>query len=373
MYLTEIRSFWLLSACSYRLMILFFPVTLLIADPALAQEALSVPGVAETDSATYSLFGEDEPLEILLEMDLGKVLNDRGDEPDYHPLQVRFTDPLSGPLVLEAQVRVRGNSRKQRDNCPFPPLRLNFKKDQLDGTIFDGQDKLKLVTHCRTNRSNYEQNALQEYLVYKAYNLFTKKSFRVRLLNITYSDERGNKDPISRYGFLIEDEDHLAERLGGRIIDVNNVHPNQTDQELSILLPLFQFMIGNTDWSIPGLHNIKLVIPEEGGAPSPVPYDFDMSGIVNTPYAKPPAILNISSVTERVFRGFCQSPGEYQKAFAEFNRLKDTIYELYIDHSPLLEDKELHQSIGYLDDFFVIINDERKSNRKVIDACRSDR
>ncbi|MFN1835129.1 hypothetical protein AB2B38_007705 [Balneola sp. MJW-20] len=354
--------------------VLFLLVVMLsFTNSAHAQKAVPDPDSTERDSVTYPLFYEDEPLELWLEMDLRKVLNDRGDDPDYHPLTVRLTDPFSGPLVLDARVKVRGNFRKQRDNCPFPPLRLNFKKDQLEGTVFDGQDKLKLVTHCRTNRAFYEQFLLQEYLVYKMYNQLTEKSFRVRLLKITYEDSRGRSEPFSRYGFLIEDEDLLAERLGGRILEVNNVHPDRTDKELSSLLPLFQFMIGNTDWSIPGLHNIKLVIPEEGGTPTPIPYDFDMSGIVNTPYAEPPAILNIRSVTERVYRGFCQSPEEYQKAFAEFNGLKESIYKLYKDHSPPLEEDELRQSISYLDEFFEIINDERKSNREVIEACRSDR
>lgn len=375
MYIEVLRSYRELSPCRHRLVMFFLLLAFFFVDIAFAQEVgfSSISDTTETASASYPLFDDDDPLELRLEMDLRTVLRDRGDETDYHPLTVRLTDPLSGPLVLEAKVKVRGNFRRQRSNCQFPPLRLNFKKNQLEGTIFDGQDKIKLVTHCRTNRSAYEQYVLQEYLMYKTYNLLTEKSFKVRLLKITYGDERGKSDPFTRYGFLIEDEDLMAERLGGRILDVKNVHPNQTDRELSNLLAIFQFMMGNTDWSIPGLHNIKLVMPEKGGAPTPVPYDFDMSGIIDTRYSEPPPILNISSVTERVFRGFCRSPEEFQKAFAEFNRLKDAFYNLYKSHSPPLEEKELRQSLSYLDDFFAIINDEGKSKREVMDPCRTDR
>ena len=65
-------------------------------------------------------------------------------------------------------------------------------------------------------------------------------------------------------------------------------------------------MIGNTDWNLDKSHNIELIRPASGGAPIPVPYDFDWSGLIAPPYARPNQMLGIGSVKQRLFRGFCR-------------------------------------------------------------------
>ena len=102
------------------------------------------------------------------------------------------------PFVLTAEgvehaiaVRNRGNSRLRV--CEFPPLRLDFDRDATAGTVFEGQNKLKLVTHCR-NYDRGEQDMLEEYLTYRLFNALTDASFRVRLLRIRYVDTDGRLD-----------------------------------------------------------------------------------------------------------------------------------------------------------------------------------
>ena len=71
-----------------------------------------------------------------------------------------------------------------------------------------------MVRHCRDGDDD-EQNLLEEYLVYRSYNLLTDESFRVRLARITYADGEDDDDPVVRYAFFIEEAEAIAERLGG--------------------------------------------------------------------------------------------------------------------------------------------------------------
>lgn len=326
-----------------------------------------------TSQSSFPLFESHEHLEITLEFDIKKVLRDRGEETDYHPLFVTWEPENTVRKTVAARIKVRGNFRRQRDNCRFPPLRMRFETDHVAGTVFEGQKKLKLVTHCQTRRSEYQQYVLQEYLIYRSYNLITDKSFRVRLVKITYKDSEGRDEPFTRYGFILEDEDRMAERLGGRILEVENVHPDRTDYELSNLLAIFQYMMGNTDWSIPALHNIKLVMPVGEQIPYPIPYDFDWSGVIDARYADPNPVLNIRSVRQRLFRGFCRSPEAFREAFKVFRIKKDSIYALYRDLTPILEQDEYRQATEYLDEFYAIINDPEESKDEIIAECRTDR
>jgi len=326
-----------------------------------------------TSPSSFPLFDSQEPLEITMEFDIRKVLRDRGEETDYHPLFLIWSNEKAEAQSVAARVKVRGNFRRQRDNCRFPPLRMRFETEMVAGTVFEGQKKLKLVTHCQTRRSEYQQYLLQEYLIYRSYNVITDKSFRVRLVKITYKDSEDRDDPFTRYGFILEDEDKMAERLGGRILEVENVHPDLTDYELSNLLAIFQYMMGNTDWSIPALHNIKLVMPVEGKTPYAIPYDFDWSGIIDARYAEPNPVLYIRSVRQRIFRGFCRSPETFRDAFEVFNAKKDSIFALYRDLSPILDREEFRQATEYLDAFYATINDPEESKEEIVAECRTDR
>jgi hypothetical protein len=265
-------------------------------------------------------------------------------------------------------VRTRGNFRLRRRTCNFPPLRINFKTKDTENTVFHGEDKLKLVAHCQDNKEEFEQYVLQEYLIYRIYNLFTDRSFRVRLARMTYVDTGSDKEPFTRWGFLLEDDDRMAARNGMDIFEMQGIHPDATDYELVTLLYVFQYLIGNTDWSVSGMHNIELMAGETQ-VPYAVPFDFDWSGLIAAPYARPDPQLPIRKVRDRLFRGYCRTPEELAPVFAQFNAKKDDIYALYRNQAGLDEDY-LEKTLKYFDEFYETINDPRKVDREFIRRCR---
>src|SRR5256885_2062303 len=163
---------------------------------------------------------------------------------------------------------------------------------------------MKLATHCRGGR-NFEQYTLEEYLIYRIFNLLTERSFQVRLAHVTYVDTAHTRDTLTRYGFFIEDDNRMARRNHTHVITSQGIPQEGTDPDQVGLIAVFEYMIANTDWSVGGLHNIVLT-EDTSGTVYPVPYDFDWSGVISTPYARPDARLNITSVRQRLFRGYCR-------------------------------------------------------------------
>ncbi|MBN1989023.1 MAG: hypothetical protein JW783_06505 [Bacteroidales bacterium] len=324
------------------------------------------------NGALKPLFASDSIMELSLVFDLKTVIRDIDNvRATYHPAILTYTDSSGLSIALDVKVKTRGHFRKQRDNCTFPPLRINFKKKQVVGTVFEGQDKLKLVTHCRTNNEKFEQFLIEEYLIYKLYNLFTNFSFNVRLVKINYIDLNGKTQPFSKYAFFLEHLDHLAQRLGATVVDTKGLHQETVDYAIMNQLVLFQYLIGNTDWSVPNLHNIELLLVSPGRAAVPVPYDFDFSGLLNVPYAKPPAHLPIKSVKQRLFRGYCRTREQLEPNLETFRQLQDSITYLY-KASTLLTPYQKKRTVLYLEEFFETINDEREIKSEFINGCRRD-
>lgn len=262
------------------------------------------------------------------------------------------------PLALPVKVRVRGHFRKK--NCVFPPLLLDLDKRKKKNSVFAYQNRLKLVTHCSSG--DYIE---REYLAYKIYNLLTDYSFRVRPVRVTYEDSAGTRKPDIQNAFLIEDEGDLAKRNKAKPFKLKQLNMAKVDSVRMATVSVFEFMIGNTDWSVPYMHNIKLLARNEGGPPVPVPYDFDHSGLVSAHYAFPAEILELSSVRERLYRGLHYSPETFQKVFERFRQMKPQIYALYTNNTTL-GSKYIKTTIKYLDDFYEIIDDPKSLKRVFI-------
>ncbi|MDH3223364.1 MAG: hypothetical protein OEO23_06580 [Gemmatimonadota bacterium] len=269
----------------------------------------------------------------------------------------------------ETQVRFRprGNFRKQRSTCrDMPPLRLNFATDEVEGTVFEGQNRLKLVTHCRDG-DQYEQNVFEEYLAYRLYNAVTDESFRVRLVMVTYLDpEEG--ESATHPGFLIEDEERMAERLGGTIEVLEQIHPLRYARGRETRVSVFQYMIGNTDFSQVESHNVVIVRTGEGEL-LPIPYDFDWSGLVSARYARPNETLGIRNVRQRLYRGVCHQGLAAESALAPFRALPARTAELYAEMEGWEEDSR-KQADEYLREFFELLEDPGKAEREIVDRCR---
>ncbi|CAN0534363.1 unnamed protein product, partial [Laminaria digitata] len=178
---------------------------------AFAQETAVQQEDVSASAGLPAIFASSEILELTLTVDLNTLINDSGDHPGEHAATLARTGVERGveqdTSVQEILVQVRGNFRRQKTNCNFPPLRLNFKKKAVQGTIYEGLDKVKLVTHCQNLDKTYNQRVLLEYLAYKFYNQLTPLSFNVRLVKMTYKDENNDRKKMTKFGFLIEDDD----------------------------------------------------------------------------------------------------------------------------------------------------------------------
>lgn len=312
------------------------------------------------------LFASAEPLAFTLETDLRRLLRDRGTDRKEHGATLRYVATGGDTVSVNVDLRTRGIFRLKE--CAFPPLRLDFATSKVKETTFAGQDKLKLVTHCRGAQSPYEQNILQEYALYRIFNLLTARSLRARLAHVTYRDSLGKDEPVTRYGILLENEMQLAKRFGDTVITSKLVHDMLIEPDDGTLVAVFQYMIGNTDWSTWGLHNIT-ILRDTAGALFAIPYDFDFAGVISAPYAVPAPQLGIKTVRERVYRGFCQPDAVLQPVLARFRAQKDSIYAAY-RAVPDLNPRVVRDALSYFDEFYRLINDPSSIRRIFMNTCR---
>lgn len=287
----------------------------------------------------------------VIDADLEGPLGDLADRPDSRD-QLPFTLRADGDEHA-IKVRLRGKSRLRV--CDFLPLRLNFRKSEIDGTLFTGQDKLKLVVPCRSSQ-RAEADLVEEYAVYRMFNLLTPASYRVRLLHTTFTDTSRDGEQTRVHTFLLEPEDQLTARLGGKESQKVEVALSWLDPEQMALVYVFQYLIGNLDWSLVTAdgetvccHNGTLV--ETGEELLYVPYDFDLSGFVDAPYAFPPPGMRLRSVTQRRYRGFCTDRQYLALALETIVAKRPEIIAL-IQSLPVLSDKDKQRRINYLDQFF---------------------
>jgi hypothetical protein len=348
-------------------------VAALLPAPALAQ----IDGLPTSEefaelaaaSEAAPLFQTDDPLVMTLRTDIDFIRRERNDSIEVEGT-VTFVDLDGAEATRPVQVRARGNFRRARENCNFPPLRLNFPQSQMDGTVFDGQDRLKLVTPCQDNRGDYQRYVLDEYLAYKVLNLLTPASYRVRLVEVTYEDVNDDYGPRTKYGFLIESDERLAERNRAMFLEAPQMHPMMADANQAVITSVFNYMIGNTDWSAVFFHN-AIVMRTDDGRHLTVPYDFDHAGVVDARYATvDPSIANrIRNVRQRLYRGFCRPELNQADVSVLFNRQRDAITQLY-QNFPYYEDSDdAEDALEYYEDFWETIDDPRRFERNILRDC----
>jgi len=311
-------------------------------------------------------FESQEPIEVTLTTNIGQIRGDKGTDPPWRPATISYTG-VDGSLVnVPLKARTRGIWRLKR--CDFPPMRLNFSGETSKGSIFHHLDKPKLVSYCQ-DRDMYEEYILEEFQLYRIYQLLTPISHKARLLKFSYADSGSGKIRAKRYGFIMEEPSALGARLGGKVMEQKGALPGDLDPFQDALFGVFQYMIGNTDFSVSALHNVELYFGNDGIV-APIAYDFDFAGVVNATYAVPDEKLGIVNVRQRVFRGYCTDPGEYAKVFALFKEKKPEIYALYADSIGKLMDRgNVRSTLKYFDEFYETIGDSRAAKRSIIEAC----
>jgi hypothetical protein len=309
-----------------------------------------------------TFFTDDRPFEMKLSVDM-KNLKDEKKDLNYVEALISCTFPDSSAADGKVRIKHRGLFRKE--NCRMASLMIDFKTET--SPAFSKLGTLKMVGGCGTGSSD-EQYLLKEYLIYKIYNLLTDISFRVRLMHVSYNDTRDKQKPYSQYAFLIEDIDDLAKRNKCREKEGGKYSQRLINRDQATLLYIFQYMIGNTDWSITYYHNIKLIVDKKDtlSMPYPVAYDFDMTGLVDPPYGVTPENLGIEKLTQRLYRGIGRSPEEIEATINKFLEKEEAIYSL-INNFDLLTNGNKKEMINFLKGFFSEVKDKKEQKRIFVD------
>ena len=320
-----------------------------------------------SEADARQLFRDVEPLAFTLTADFKAINKDRNPESTkrYPGVISAAAGGASGELPV--QLGTRGHFRLMSRNCDFVPLRVEFPRDRTAGTAFDGQTNLKLGTHCRGDRA-YDNYTLREYLTYRLFNMVTPLSFRARLGRATYVDATSKKAIGTRYSIFIEHENEVARRFGGRIVELPRIVFNDLDGPTLTRMMLFEYMIGNTDFSIWALHNVRLV-QDRARRLYPVPYDFDLSGFVHAPYASPDPRIGIRSVLDRLYRGPCRTVEEFEEAASALRAKRGDMLALIDSMADLDRDARV-EAKEFLDSFFRSIEKPGAVKKQFVDGCK---
>ncbi len=314
------------------------------------------------------LFMDETPIDIRLSIaikDVKAITNDT----IYTPYMMHYKSGDKWDSI-KIEVRARGNYR--RKECYYPPLRVKMKKDAAKGTVFEGSRSLKLVLPCK---QQVKDNSLimKEYLCYQMYEPITKYTFNTRLANIVFTDLNNKKIAGVQFaGFFIEDDDVVAKRHKGKVVEDLKLHPKSLQDSNSVRHDMFQYMVANTDWSTTFLHNAKVIQLDESKKYIPLAYDFDMAGFVNAPYAVPNETLGIGSVRDRLYRGFCRTPEVIQAIRKEYLDKEKDINAVVARYESSFDPKEFANIKKYMVDFFDTFKSDAKFKANIIDKCRTN-
>jgi len=323
----------------------------------------------------HPLFQSDEVLKAVLTAPVAQTYAQRyQDVRLYFPGQWTYIDDDGETGRLVVSIRTRGNFRRQY--CELPPLQLNFKKSQVKETLFAGQDKLKVVAPCK-RAARFQQYVILEYLAYRTLEILTDYSFKTRLLRLTYVDSDEKIDPWTDIVFVIEDDSDVAKRLGLKRLEIVKVGFGELDREKTALAELFQLLIANNDYSVlranegeDCCHNVEVMVEKGTDGPRiPIPFDFDMSGLVNASYAAPPEHLPIRDVRFPYYTGLCHPPGVLDGAIAHVLSKREEITALF-ENTKELDPKVRVKALHLVGEFFDVLSSPKKRKKDVDGRCR---
>ncbi len=344
--------------------LLLFPLILLFySTHAQVEDAPDkIPDISE-------LFSSTEILPIKLNYSIRDIKKNTNDS-TYIITNLSYQRPDSNWQTLEVGVRGRGNFRLK--NCYFPPIKMKLEKSAVKETAFNGHKKLKLVLPCLTQKSNND-NIVKEYMAYKFYEVISPFHFKTRMVDIDFTENKSKKTVSHMLkGILIEDDKKVAKRFNGKIVE-RSVHPLQQEEITCTQNDFFQYMIGNTDYSTAYQHNEKLLFINK--TVLPVPYDFDMSGLVDASYAVVSQVQNqtleITDVKQRMYRGFKRDENICHQVRNEFLKNKGKILGIVDSFETSFDDPKAYlQAKNFIDDFFLVLANDAIFRKEILNTAR---
>lgn len=320
------------------------------------------------------LFASNEVLEITLNGPFDRIDDERDKELEY-PGTLSYQQTDGTEVTLDVDYSVRGNWRLRKSNCRYSQLWLDLKRSQLPGTLFENQNRLKLVVQCRPQNS-YAELISKEYQAYKIFEELSDYNYDTRALQVTYADSEEQDETRTHRAFIIEHQNSLADKFAMDEVELNAVFYGEINPLQASLVGLFMYMIGNTDFSIAQAqageeccHNTKLLQAEPREF-FPIPYDFDSSGFVEASYAAPPqASFDLRNSRQRLFRGYCAHRESIPDAIEIFMESRETIEEI-ISSDTNLRNRAIRRNLSFIEDFYDVISSERQLERQIYSKCR---
>lgn len=326
---------------------------------------ISFAGFSQKAMKSDALFSDQTPLEIKLGYS-NKDMNRKTNDSTFIDTTLEFLQNEKWSS-LQVNLRARGNFR--RNECYFPPIKMKIKKDQYQGTIFDGNKTMKLVLPCKLESENND-NILQEYIAYKIYERISPFHFKTRRVNIDFSEPKGkNIKKFALKGFLIEDDKRVAKRHEGKVFE-RYVHPMAMQHLTSVQNAFFQYLLGNTDFSVAYQHNGKLLYVNKEIIP--LPYDFDMTGWVNPSYATVNTTLGINSVQDRKYRGFKREQQYFDEVRQQFLDQKADLMKMISSfEGEFSNQSEYENMFEFLKSFYDVLEDDSKFQKSIVEDSRT--
>ena len=339
----------------------FAGLLLLLPSIAFSQEYATTDTVELEEELLPTIFNEfytgtDEIVELTIETNMRQWIRKKYRE-EYQKAKLSYTNKKGEEVVYNIKIRPRGNIRKEI--CFFPPLKFKFKKlDLEEQSLLTDFNDFKMVNQCKNSRDNGGY-IFKEYMAYKLYSFISPHSLRAQLITLNYIDSEGKSKPQQLNGFIIEPVEEMAERVKGVEIKRKKFGSNGLERAAYVRMAAFQYMIGNTDWSLANMHNMKLLKVAAYPKVLPIPYDFDYSGLVDAHYAVPFETLPIKDVSQRYYFGNSCTEEEIKAIESHYMDCKDSVMA-YCEQFPHLSSKDQKKMLNFMEDFFEIIEHPKK-------------
>ncbi|PSL05657.1 hypothetical protein [Cecembia rubra] len=313
-----------------------------------------------------SLFQDDKLLDVRLSYSFKEVKSRKSDEEGKSGF-LHYRENGQAWDSIPVVARGRGNFR--REQCFFTPLKVHMKKKEVKGTLFEGNKTLKVVLPCQ-NARDANDFLVKEYICYKLYEPLSPYHFNSRLINLNLTDEGSKQQKgYDIRAIFIEDDGLVADRFGGKLHKGREMNPMRLQDTASVVHDFFQYFIGNTDWSAAVQHNVTIMqLPN--AAYIPLCYDFDMTGMVNAQYATVSEKLNINSVRQRLYRGFCRDESLFQYVRAYYLERETLVWEAFDQAAVHLNPKEIPAMKQYIKEFFDVLKSDKKFKDEMYSRCR---